>query len=313
MRSPPSREHPGFTLVELLVVIAIIGILISLLLPAVQAAREAARRASCMNNLMQVGLALHHYELAHETLPPGVVEAKGPVRSEPIGYHMGWMVQILPHIEERNAFRLIDFTKGAYDKRNVQVRSHRISSYLCPSSTFGGGLSSYAGCHHDVESPIDKDNHGVLFLNSRISHRDVLDGTPYTIFVGEKTCEGQDLGWMSGTRATLRNTGTVLNGVRPVPTAPAMGGLLPGMPGYFEPSDADLGPPPPAMPADKPAPPVLPAAGGRLYVGGFESWHPGGGNFLMGDGAVRFVSETINATTYQRMGHRADGQLIDGF
>jgi prepilin-type processing-associated H-X9-DG protein len=50
-----------------------------------------------------------------------------------------------------------------------------------------------------------------------------------------------------------------------------------------------------------------------VYVGGFESRHPGGGNFLMGDGAVRFLSETINATTYQRLGHRADGQLIDGF
>jgi prepilin-type processing-associated H-X9-DG protein len=247
-----------------------------------------------------------------------VVESKGPVRSEPIGYHMGWMVQILPHLEERNAFRMIDFTKGVYDQRNVPVRSHGISVYLCPSSMPGAGLSSYAGCHHDVEAPIDTNNNGVLFLNSRISHRDVLDGTSYTIFVGEKICDGSDLGWMSGTRATLRNTGTVLNGARAVPAAQASGALLPGMPGYVEGGDAYPGAypgsgPPGGPTAPAPPPPVVLPAGGRVYVGGFESRHPGGGNFLMGDGAVRFLSETINATTYQRLGHRADGQLIDGF
>ena len=127
------EKRLGFTLVELLVVIAIIGILISLLLPAIQASREAARRCSCDNKLVQLGVALHNYEAAYEVLPPGVVEAKGPVRSEPIGYHVGWMVQILPYIEEDVTFNHVDFSKGVYQKTNAPVRAIPIELFICPS------------------------------------------------------------------------------------------------------------------------------------------------------------------------------------
>src|SRR4249919_24168 len=90
----------AFTLVELLVVIAIIGILVALLLPAVQAAREAARRTSCVNNQVQLALAVHSYEFHFETLPPGVTNPTGPIRNEPQGNHVSWIVRILPYMEE---------------------------------------------------------------------------------------------------------------------------------------------------------------------------------------------------------------------
>ncbi len=78
-------------------VITIIGILIALLLPAVQAAREAARRAQCMNNLTQIGVALQDYESAQNVLPPGTIDKQGPIHNVPKGYHMGWLVQLLPY------------------------------------------------------------------------------------------------------------------------------------------------------------------------------------------------------------------------
>ena len=115
----------GFTLVELLVVIAIIGILIGLLLPAVQAAREAARRMSCSNNVLQLGVALHNYEMAHRVLPPGTVDAKGPIVHLPLGFHHNWIVQILPMLDEGVAYDLLDHSLSIYSKANFPVRAYR--------------------------------------------------------------------------------------------------------------------------------------------------------------------------------------------
>src|SRR5437868_11689079 len=89
------RRTAGFTLVELLVVIAIIGILVALLLPAVQSAREAARHTTCVNNEVQLALAIHNYEFHFETLPPGVINPTGPIRNEPQGIHVSWIARIL--------------------------------------------------------------------------------------------------------------------------------------------------------------------------------------------------------------------------
>jgi prepilin-type N-terminal cleavage/methylation domain-containing protein len=310
------RNRSGFTLVELLVVIAIIGILIALLLPAVQAAREAARRTQCGNKLSQLILAVHNYELAHAMLPYGVVNAVGPILNQPQGYHISWVARILPFIEEPNAFRQLDFSVGAYDPKNLPVRRLTISTLLCPSSGAPDvGRSCYAACHHDVEAPIDVDNHGAFFLNSRISFEDVSDGSSQTIFLGEKLIlqSDNDLGWLSGTRSTLRNTGSRINaglGSPPPTLAPWEIGLPEQESGAAAPAGAATaqvtegnGGDPRGAAAQNPN--VL------TIVGGFGSHHAGGALFAFGDGSVQFLSESILPPVYQQLGHRADGKLLD--
>jgi prepilin-type N-terminal cleavage/methylation domain-containing protein/prepilin-type processing-associated H-X9-DG protein len=284
----PRSSHLAFTLVELLVVIAIIGILVSLLLPAVNAAREAARRASCQNNLVQLSLAVHHYELAHESLPPGVVNKDGPIINEPKGQHVSWTVQILPFIEERPAFERFDFEKGAYAEDNAAVRAYTVRVFRCPSSPGGyhSGVdeiatSDYAGCYHDQEAPIDIDNMGLLFLNSKVRYRDIFDGSSKTILLGDKVSREQNLGWVSGTRATLRNTASFEDARRV---------RLPGVAADASDEDSDD------------------------LNGGFGSYHTGGGaNFAFGDGSVRYLSSRMDADTFRFLGNRADGELISDY
>jgi len=283
------RRTAGFTLIELLVVIAIIAVLIALLLPAVQAAREAARRAQCVNNLVQISVALQNYESAYEVLPPGVVNATGPIPDTPTGYGHGWMTRILPYIEQANAYNRLNYRVSLYDGANDTVRAHVISSYLCTSDSFSGSgspaPSSYAACHNDVEAPIDVGNTGVFFLNSHVRFEDVTDGTSSTLFVGEKTRSG-DLGWASGSRSSLRNAGSTPNNTN---LNVSLG---------FD-NDDDTRP--------------IPAAAGvqpGLVVGGFNSRHPGGTNFAFGDGSVRFIKSTINRQVYRHLAARADGEMI---
>ncbi|MCA1684718.1 MAG: DUF1559 domain-containing protein, partial [Planctomycetia bacterium] len=100
------RAGRGFTLIELLVVIAVITVLIALLLPAVQAAREAARRSACVNNLKQVGLALHNYVSVHNVLPPGRVNSHVAGR----GNCWGAYAQLLPQMELQAVFDSFNFS-----------------------------------------------------------------------------------------------------------------------------------------------------------------------------------------------------------
>lgn len=277
--------HKAFTLVELLVVIAIIGILIALLLPAVQAAREAARRSQCINNLCQISLAVENYNMAHLAYPPGSINPTGPIHNAPEGYHHNWVEQILPYMEQTNTYRHINLVQGVYDPSNEQVRRVVIETLFCPSSKYRPrheeiALITYAACHHHLEEPIDVDNHGVFFLNSGVRYEDITDGSEQTIFVGEKLVEDADtLGWMSGTRATLRNTGTLVNASETR-------------------MNRGLSEEPP--PADEQ----------KLLVGGFGSQHPAGANFAFGDGSVRFIGEKIELPVLQQLADRSDGQLL---
>jgi len=309
------NHRKGFTLVELLVVIAIIGILISLMLPAVNASREAARRTQCLNQLLQLVVGVQNYSMANEFYPPGTVDKQGPIHSMPVGDHRNWIVHILPYIEETNAYRHIDQSVGVYDPKNAAVRASELTILECPTSVENHAAnpsSNYAAVHHDVEAPINTDNHGTFFLNSRLRHDDISDGLSHTIFIGEKLIDPKDLGWMSGTRATLRNTGSPLNAdlsTMSTWNAPPQESDSPD-------SDAVSQQPPAdtqknsASSSQKDAVNNSAAPDSTLFVGGFNSLHPAGVNFAFGDGSARFLSDTINLEILQSLANRSDGKLL---
>ena len=207
-----SNRRRGFTFVELLVVSGIMAILVVLLLPAVQQGREAARRTVCKNNLKQLGLALQTYHDQYSMLPAGTVNATGPIRNVPAGYHHNWVIALLPHLEQSAAEQLFDPRRDVYDVAHNDIRRHVIPTLLCPSDavtrshatvtieSLEPALTNYAGVHHPVEAPIDVDNRGVLYLNSFLPLTQIHDGTSHTVAIGEFKRAMDDLGWASGTR-----------------------------------------------------------------------------------------------------------------
>ena len=292
MKMTLRRTAHAFTLVELLVVIAIIGILVGLLLPAVQAAREAARRMQCANNLSQLGLAANNFEFTYGALPSGVVNETGPIRYEPIGNHTSWTIRMLPYLEQTRAYESFDQQLGAYATENNPVRKLSISVFQCPSSpdhyqrdsrSFDDSWSpttSYVGIHHSEEAPIDVSNNGVLFLNSALKMSEIEDGLSHTILISEKRGSGDQLGWISGTRDTLRNTSSI---------------NYAGLSLTFE---------------EKREKEKTPLAEGSLEVGGLGSYHTGGVNSVFVDGAVRFLSDSIEPAILKNLGNREDRALM---
>jgi prepilin-type processing-associated H-X9-DG protein len=291
------RRRSAFTMMELLFVVGIIAILIALLLPAIQSSREMARRVQCDNNMLQLGVALGNYASTHRVFPPGVVNAKGPISNLPAGYHYSWIVQILPYVEHRSIYNHFDFREGVYAPSNETARDSKIQTLLCPSDGTRGYSTSYAGCHNDVEAAIAADNTGILYLNSRVAYDDISDGPAYTILLGEMRGGSLTLGWASGTRATLRNTGHPIND--PNEFAPPTGSTYLSQAGSSRTSDPDIV--------------AKMVEDGILlidYVGGFSSAHPNGTNFLFADGSVRLLKISIDQHVYRFLGNRADGNLI---
>lgn len=193
-------------------IMAVIAMLVALGLPYLISSRESARQLTCQGRMSQLILAIHNYESTNTCYPSGVMNPTGPIVNEPIGLHHSWIVQLLPFIEEEPVFSQIDPTISVYDDRHAKARGAFIGLLQCPSSPPEYQGTSVAACHHDLEAPIDSDNNGVFFLNSAVTKLDVVDGLTFTLFLGEKRTQPMDdLGWLSGTRATLRNTGSPIN------------------------------------------------------------------------------------------------------
>ena len=204
---PAGRRSRGFTLIELLVVIAIIAVLIALLLPAVQAAREAARRSQCVNNLKQMGLAMHNYHSTHGAFPIGAgwPTAKGSTARSGWG---AWSAHsmMLPYLEQNAIYNAINFSTPNLSNTNEGQEDNTsavtvvINAFLCPSSsTYPGGnnffgkqspglnyFASLGSCMNQYAGNGAAAPNGV-FQNggSAIAERDVRDGTSNTIAMAE--------------------------------------------------------------------------------------------------------------------------------
>ena len=279
------RPRRGFTLIELLVVIAIIGVLVGLLLPAVQQAREAARRTSCVNNMKQLGLAIHNYKDVNKVLPAGWTKP-ADLTNFPSGNFWGWGAVILPFTEESSLFDQIEFERGWQTGTNTALARTTLPGRCCPSDTMGllntehnsFAKSNYIGSFGnkiimDTNFATTNDR-GVFTENITFRFREITDGLSKTILLGErKGDEGHTAGLWSGI-------------TWPFAKAPAAVGRGPL---GNEPWNA---------------------------VNGGNDWtlsvsnHPGGCNVAMVDGSVRFLNDTLSLTAYQYMIQINDGQVI---
>jgi prepilin-type N-terminal cleavage/methylation domain-containing protein/prepilin-type processing-associated H-X9-DG protein len=350
MVTSPRRRSPipGFTLIELLVVIAIIAVLIALLLPAVQAAREAARRAQCVNNLKQIGIALHSYHDANGRMPIGWQQYQGwdLACSYPRRHH-SMFTTILPYVEQATVFNSVNFSfsaRGALPQFGVlpgQVQETalqaRITTFLCPSETpeMTARNADQLGPHYPV-SPTSyaavgglQDTYrwwcgcgcflppdGVFGYDYGARLSEVTDGTSNTIIVGEASRFRNEVDlWY--------NTWSFMGSWSSIPGVSRLTALATTAPRL----NADLQIPDP-NPSLNPTgwvdswiyDPDQSANARNAGQFGFRSQHPGGAHFLFGDGSVRFLKETIdmgspnyadhNPGVYRKLSTKAGGELI---
>jgi prepilin-type N-terminal cleavage/methylation domain-containing protein/prepilin-type processing-associated H-X9-DG protein len=315
-------RRPAFTLVELLVVIAIIAVLIGLVLPAVQAVRQAAARATCQNNLKQLALAAHHHETSHGHFPVGLV----PVDDPPTGYRdkTNLWVELLPYVEQSPLKGRWDYTdyRNNFAGGTAATTAVVIPIMVCPSDQlpsavhhlqppppwdwFTGhfGLSSYGGnagtlaVAPDWSGPVPAD--GMFHRLSPVRHGEVTDGTSNTLLLGERSHTDPEydrltqrydpnfypLAGFGAWASAFDHTGSLLD-VTLSSAVPINYRVPPGS--TWEDSDWEI-----------------------LRLNAFGSGHPGGANFALADGSVRFVRDTITLQQLRALGTRAGGEVVEG-
>ncbi len=300
MKTARRKFARGFTLIELLVVIAIIAVLIALLLPAVQQAREAARRSQCKNNLKQIGLALHNYHDNSNGFPSGWIGVNA--LGQPFvdgGNGWGWAARILPQIDQSPLFNTLNFSQTMTHSSHAAARLTPLTVYRCPSDignsvwtikvpsgtdvqlatanyvgSFGSGVPlDIDNCENTV-APFRCTGDGLMFHNSFVRMADIIDGTSNTFMAGEHK-SNPTLDWYS----------TWL-------------GVVPGGNEAFVRvlGEADHTPNNPAN-----------------HLDDFSSHHIGGAHFVMGDGAVRFISTNIDTGVFGGLATRAGGEIVNNY
>ncbi len=289
----------GFTLIELLVVIAIIAILIALLLPAVQQARESARRSTCKNNLKQIGLALHNYHDSHSIFPFGRSFTDNATSApQNFGSQM-CSTMLLPFLDQTPLYNQFNFLLAFNAAPNSTTTQQKVIVFICPSNpqdeglnwTGAGTLDDSWGSHYqpvahsgrdgnparDGQDAVGFDKDGMFFRNSKIRFRDLVDGSSNTLAfaetVGDAPGSHELYAWGS-------------YGGGGIGTRSGINANFPLLTGWSWNGDDFTGP---------------------------ASYHTGGSHFLMGDGAVRFISENIDLGTLQDLTTRAGGEVVGEF
>lgn len=344
-------RRPAFTLIELLVVIAIIGVLIALLLPAVQKVREGASRLKCMNNLKQLGLALHNYHEARDSFPPGMISLTSNVtNAEGTGF-----TYLLPYLEQDNTFRIYNFDEAWFQAVNYQAVAVPIKMFFCPSNRETGSIDlapiatewsttlppraascDYAfsrganGALHRDWTRIPLKVRGVFNIRQTgqrklgLNISELTDGSSTTFAMGEAT--GGSAQFLARDLSNPSLPVTDLNG-RVVPleqswSAAGMGDVAHPWYGsaFAVTAQYGLAPDPRDEPMNRrPGTPSVfsnNASGdnnaGTDYISGFRSLHPNGCNFLFCDGNVRFITQAIQADVYRGLSTYAGGEILPG-
>jgi len=328
----------AFTLVELLVVIAIIGVLVALLLPAVQAAREASRRASCLNNLRQLGIALHNFEDANKQLPVGSESKEYPgAPSFPHNFYR-WSVlaHLTPYLEQTNAHNSLDLTVPLYTPPSFGIAPQNAAGvalvvpiFLCPSDSTRGpvatgfGPTNYAACAGSGSgggSPFDTD--GSFFVRRAMRLAELTDGTSNTVIFSESLLGTGPESTSDASHAT-RQPQTVYRFVQSAPLSDsgcdsasqwnvsnrrgfswANGEFRTTLYNHYYPPNHKVPDCLGVFMSNDPS---------TLYTGfgwrAARSRHPGGVNVMSGDASTHFVSQTVDLTIWRAASTRAGGEV----